>query len=219
MPPAARLDLPAPPDSTSTPDQHARILAQAKVHLLTYGYSAFTMDDLATELGMSKKTLYLHFRSKQAMVRAVIDGFGAEVRAEADALFADRRLTFAEKLRSFAEGMIERLSHLNPKLLRDLQRFAPELHRHIEQMRSRNIPYIFGRLIEEGQRSGMVRTDVSPVFAAEFHLHAMQGMMNPETLRRLHQTPNAAFESAIRLLFSGLLTSAGQKQHEKLFPR
>jgi AcrR family transcriptional regulator len=209
----------APPRAVDEADARGRILRQAQAHLFQYGYRAFTMADLATELGMSKKTLYVHFRSKHAIVRAVIDQFGNEARADADALFADRRLTFAEKLRGFAEGMAERLGRVDPRLFRDLQRFAPDLHRHIEQMRSRNIPYIFGRLIEVGQAEGMVRADVSPPFAAEFHLHAMQGMMHPDTLRRLHLTPQAAFEHAIRLLFDGLLTTAGQKEHEKLFPR
>jgi AcrR family transcriptional regulator len=214
------LALASPPAAVAPPPEvRGRILEQARVQLFRHGYSALTMDELATELGMSKKTLYRHFHSKQAIVRAAIDVFAAEIRREADALFADRRLTFAEKLRSFAEGMVERLAGVSPTLLRDLQRFAPELHRHVEQMRSRNIPYIFGRLVEEGQLAGMVREEVSPVFAAEFHLHAMQGMMHPDTLRRLGLTPRAAFESALRLLFGGLLTPVGQKQYEKLFPR
>lgn len=32
------------------------------------------MDDLAAQMGMSKKTLHVHFRSKQELLEAVIEG-------------------------------------------------------------------------------------------------------------------------------------------------
>jgi AcrR family transcriptional regulator len=210
------LDTLLPP---ATDEARARILGEARTRFFTYGYSAFTMADLATELGMSKKTLYVHFRSKHAIIRAVIDEFAAVVRAEAETVLRHTQLTFAEKLRSFVQVMLERLACTNHTFMRDLQRFAPDLHRHIEQMRSRNIPYIFGRFIEEGQLSGAVRDDVGPAIAVEFLLHAIQGMMQPAVLQRLHLRPQDVFENSINLFFSGLLTSAGRKEYEKNFPR
>jgi hypothetical protein len=86
-------------------------------------------------------------------------------------------------------------------------------------MRRKNIPYIFGRLIEEGQAEGFVRPELSPAFAIEFFLHAMQGMLQPNTLDRLHEAPRDVLPHAIDLFFGGLLTAAGRKQHEKLFSR
>jgi AcrR family transcriptional regulator len=168
---------------------------------------------------MSKKTLYVHFIGKEALMRAVIDDLGREVRASADALFADRQLNFAEKLRGFAEGMMQRLGRLNPRTMRDLQRFAPELHEQLSEMREKNIPYVFGRFIEEGQRTGMVRKDVDPAFAVQFFLQAMHGLIQPAAMERLHLTPRELLPRAIELLFGGLLTPAGRKEHEKLFVR
>ncbi len=197
----------------------ARILAQTRQHLFAQGYNSLTMAELATELGMSKKTLYLHFASKEDLVRQVILGFGREVRTDADAILRDHRLTFAEKLRGFVEGMLQRLSHLNPHLLRDLQRFAPELHALLAEIRRKNIPYIFGRLLEEGQLSGMVRDDINTAFAAEFLLQAMQGLLQASTLGQLNLQPREIFENAMNLFFGGLLTPAGRKDYEKLFAR
>ena len=195
----------------------ARILQQAREYLFVRGYSALTMADLATELGMSKKTLYRHFPSKEQLVRLIIIEFGREVRADADLILRDTRLTFAEKLRGFTGGMLQRLAHLNPHLLRDLQRFAPSLHELTFAIRRKNIPYIFGRLIEEGQISGMVRPEIKSGFAAEFLLHAMQGLLLPANLAHLHLTPPQVFENAMNLFFGGLLTPAGRKDYEKSF--
>jgi AcrR family transcriptional regulator len=197
----------------------ARILVQARAHFFGHGYSAFTMADLATELGMSKKTLYVHFTSKDAILRAVILELGREVRADADALLRNRRLNFAEKLQGFVGGMIERLALLNPRTVRDLQRFAPDLHRLTEEMRAKNIPYVFGRFVALGQATGRVRRDVDAGFAIEFFLQAMQGLFQPASLERLRLAPREIVPNAINLFFGGLLTPAGRKEHEKLFSR
>lgn len=196
-----------------------RIVRQARAHFFSHGYSQCTMDELAAELGMSKKTLYVHFPSKEALMAAVIDDLGREIRGSADALLANRQLNFAEKLRGFAEGMVERLTTTNPRLLRDLQRFAPDLFRRVAEMREKNIPYVFGRFIEEGQIAGMVRTDVRTDFAVAFFLAAMNGLAQPATMERLGIGPRDIAPRAIDLFFGGLLTPAGRKEHEKLFPR
>jgi AcrR family transcriptional regulator len=196
-----------------------RILRATKQFVFTHGYSGFAMDDLAAELGMSKKTLYLHFGSKEDIARAVIEQFGAEARAQAEAILSDRSLNFAEKLRAWAEQMAENLTQVSPRLLRDLQQSAPELHRQVVELRGKQIPYIFGRFVEEGQIEGMVRDNIDPHFAVEFYLQAVQGLLLPATLERLQLKPHEVPRRAIDLFFSGLLTPAGRKEHEKLFPR
>ena len=208
-----------PPPAAPANPVAPRILRQARAHFFAHGYCQCTMDELAAELGMSKKTLYVHFAGKEALMRAVIEDLGREVRESADALFADRQLNFAAKLRGFAEGMMQRLGQLNPRTMRDLQRFAPELHDLLTEVREKNIPYVFGRFIAEGQRAGMVRTDLDTAFAVQFFLQAMHGLIQPATMERLQLTPRDILPRAIELLFGGLLTPAGRKEHEKLFPR
>lgn len=216
--PLRRSRLVTAPEPVS-PDLRQRILAEARAQFFAYGYSSLTMDSLARELGISKKTLYVYFRGKEPLIRAVLEEFALEVRREAERLLSDRSLAFAEKLRGFALELMQRLARVSPAILRDLQRFAPALHRHMEELRGRNIPYIFGRFVEAGQIAGMVRDDVTPAFAGEFYLHAMQGMMQPATLQRLDLRPEVVVDGALRIFFGGLLTPAGQKQYEKSFPR
>lgn len=216
--PLATAPSPAPAVSDAVAIR-ARILQQARADFFVQGYSSFTMDALAAELGMSKKTLYVHFRGKDEIIGAVIDDLAAEIRTDAEALLAHRELNLAEKLRGFVEGMMERMAHLNPRTVRDLQRFAPRLYAKVEEVRGRTLPYIFGRFVEEGQDAGLVRTSLPPGFAIEFLLQAMQGLMHPTTLERLRLPPRDVIPTAIDLFFGGLLTPAGRKQYEKLFPR
>ena len=208
-----------PPPGTDPLAHRTRIVRQARSDFFAQGYSRFTMDALAAELGMSKKTLYVHFAGKDEIIAGVIEHLAAEIRADSDALMATRELNFAEKLRAFIEGMVERLTALNPATLRDLQRFAPQLHARLDTVRGKTLPYVFGRFVEEGQLAGLVRANVPPGFATEFLLQAMQGLMQPAALERLRLAPREIIVTAIDLYFGGLLTSTGRKQYEKLFPR
>lgn len=210
--------VPTLPASAPEADARRRILRQARAHFFAHGYVTFTMDDLAAELGMSKKTLYVHFSGKDEIIGAVLRDLGDEVRADAEGLLRSRELNFAEKLRSFVEGMMQRLATLDPRTLRELQRHAPELFARVDEMRRKNIPYIFGRLIEEGQAAGYVRADLPVTFAIEFFLHAMQGLLQGPVLERLRLTPSTALAQGVDVFFGGLLTNAGRKQYEKLFP-
>lgn len=205
--------------SPERPAIPARILAHARAHFFGRGYASWTMDELANELGMSKKTLYVHFRGKDEIIAHLIDTLAAELRHDADTLLADESLNFAEKLRAFVEQMLARIAPLDPRALRDLQRFAPHLYLRLEDVREKTIPYIFGRFMEEGQRTGVVRSPLPSDVAIAFFLHAMQGLMHPSSLERLRLAPREIFPVVIDLFFSGLFSPTGRKQYEKLFPR
>ena len=207
--------LPSPPRLRDT---RKRILDQARAHFFAHGYSTFTMDDLAAELGMSKKTLYVHFAGKDEIIGAIIQDIGEETRSDAEAILRHRELNFTGKLHAFVESVMQRLATLDPRTVRDLQRHAPALFARIDEMRRKVIPYIFGRLVEEGRAEGLVRRDVPPAFAIEFFLHAMQGILQGPALAHLRVMPREAIAQGIDLFFSGLLTPAGRKQYEKLFP-
>jgi AcrR family transcriptional regulator len=217
MPAAAATALPAAPPKEEPAT--ARILATARQHLFAYGYNALTMDDLAHELGMSKKTLYLHFPGKDAIVGTVIDGIGQTIRSEMEAVLNDPKLTFGRKLRGIIDVIVPRLAQTSPAMLRELQRYAPGIHRKIDELRQRNIPYVFGRLFRAGIAEGAVRADLDPDFAAQFWLQAMRGLTHPDTLASTHLTPKQTLEKALELFTGGLLTPAGRKDHEKLFSR
>src|SRR6476659_11131852 len=58
-----------------------RIVEAARAHFFSHGFRRVTMDDLADELGVSKKTLYAHFPSKIALLEAVLADKFASVEA------------------------------------------------------------------------------------------------------------------------------------------
>ena len=196
-------------------DNEGRILRAARDQLFSFGYSSFTMDDLARELGMSKKTLYVHFPGKEAIIGRIVEYIGKGMSARLDGITRDPDRTFVQRLCAVVDTVGGVMGRLSQSTLRDLQRFAPAAYEHIDRMRQKNIPIIFSRLIRAGIAEGKVRPDLDPDFAAQFWLQAIRGLIQPDVLERTQLTPRQTLERAIDLFSGGLLTPAGRQDYEK----
>ena len=74
------------------------MLAISKEHFLRLGFSKVTMREIATDLGMSKKTLYEYFQSKEELLSEVINRLQNEVREKIDATIENVEIDFLEKI-------------------------------------------------------------------------------------------------------------------------
>ncbi|OIR06428.1 bacterial regulatory protein, tetR family [mine drainage metagenome] len=200
-------------DPTADAGPVGRILDAAKRHIFASGLSAFTMDGLAGELGMSKKTIYAHFPGKEAIAMAIIDGLGRFVQGRLEAIVSDRSLNCTEKLVAAINVIGTVLSKVSPAMLADFRRNTPRAYAKLDDMRRRNIPRFFGQLVRDGIAEGAIRPDVDPEFAAEFWFQVIRGLIDPDVLERLQVTPRQALERAVGLYFQGLLTPGGLDQY------
>lgn len=203
---AQHAEIPGDPSDT-----RVRILMAARHHLMVEGYAALTMDLLARELGMSKKTLYVHFPSKEALVSAVIDALGTDIRSRMQRVVERSDLDFLQKLRGVIDAAASIMGKMNPASLRQLQRGAPELYQKIDDIRLRTVPMIFGRIVREGVAQGRVRSDIDPAFLVEFWLQAIRGLAHPESLDRTQLTLKQTLEKAVAVFFGGILSDSGRQ--------
>lgn len=208
-PPTIVPDPFSPPPIDLDDGPKGRILAAARPMLLGSRYSGFTMDALASALGMSKKTLYVHFPSKQALGAAIIAATGATIRRQAGAAMAGPG-GFPEKLEAVLAIVGAQIGAMTPGFLQDLARHAPALFREIEGLKERNIPLVIGGILEIGMAEGMVRADIDIPFVVEYWLQIMKGMHEPAALARTGLTPREAFERGTEMFFLGVLTDEGR---------
>jgi len=189
-----------------------RIVAGARRHFFAHGFRRVTMDDIAGELGMSKKTLYAHFPSKSALVEAAIRAKAADVEVELGRIEAECDADFSGALHRMLACLQRHAEEIQPPFLRDVRRSAPELFKFVEMRRSALIERYFGKLFANGRRAGMVRKDLPPRLAVEILLGAIQSVVNPVKLAELGLAPQVAFPAVISVVLNGVLTAAGRKQ-------
>ena len=207
-----RRSVAAPaPRVPGTDPARARILQSAEERFLEHGFRHITMDDLAAELGMSKKTLYLHFPGKEELLDAVLEARLASIGGEVARLSSDATMDFAARLNAVLGYMSQRMAEIKPPFLHDLRRHAPGTFRKIEEFRGRTIPKLFGRLLEEGTRRGMIRSDVNPRIVVELILNAVQTIVTPEALARLEVSVQEAFCTILNVTLEGIMTDEGRR--------
>ena len=193
------------PHDRSVRDSTAkRIVAEARRHFFDHGFRRVTMDDLADELGMSKKTLYARFSSKHALLEAVLlDKFRA----------IERDLYRITSESSSVPAALHRLlacvqrhtEEIRPPFVRDIQREAPDMFKLVERRRRTIIQRYFGKLFEAGRKAGVIRKDIPTTHIIEILLAAVQGVLNPAKMAELGLTPKTGFSTVITVILEGVI--------------
>jgi len=206
MPTRTRIQ-PHPADAVAT----RRIVTAARRRFLSQGFRRVTMDDLAEELGMSKKTLYGSFPSKTALVEAVIlDKFG-DAEADLRRITAASRGDVLEALHRLVAAVQAHTQEIQAPFVRDIQRDAPHLFGVVERKRRGLIRRHFGKLLGEGRRGRVIRKDIPTHLAVEILLGAVQTVMNPPKLIELGLTPEQGYRAIMSVIFEGLIAGTTRR--------
>lgn len=184
-----------------------RVMQTARRQFFAHGYRTVSMDDLATELGMSKKTLYAHFPSKEELVKAVLLDKAHEVEMDLAQLSRADGSTVESSLRNLVACLQRHTAEIQPAFVRDIGRDTPELFQLIEHRRQELISRHFGALLEKGRKSGTIRKDIPTPLIIEILLGAVQSLMNPSKLTALGLTVETGYSSIIRVILEGALTN------------
>jgi AcrR family transcriptional regulator len=199
------------PRSRKRDPHRQRIVDAARAHFFSHGFRSVTMDDLAEELGISKKTLYAHFPGKVDLLEAVLAAKLAGVEATLKRVTRAHPHDFPATLRELLAGTHRELDEIKPPFVRDMRQKAPDVFKVVERRRAAIIQRYFGKFFIEGQRAGMVRKDVPAKLIIEILLAMVQSIMNPPKMEELGMMPKEGFSGILKIILEGALTSKGRK--------
>jgi AcrR family transcriptional regulator len=188
-----------------------RIVEAARSHFFSHGFRSVTMDDLAEELGISKKTLYSHFPGKIELLEAVLADKFAGVEMKLVEISSAYPHDFPTALHELLASMQRELDEIKPPFVRDMRQKAPHVFKTVERRRAALIERFFGKLFIEGQQTGMVRKDVPAKLMIEILLAMVQAIMNPPKMEELGMMPKEGFSGIIKIVLEGALTVKGRK--------
>ncbi len=188
-----------------------RIVEAARAHFFSHGFRSVTMDDLAEELGVSKKTLYSHFPSKIALLEAVLADKFASLEANLEEITRAYPHDFPVALHELLTNTQRELDEIKPPFVRDMRQKAPQVFKIVERRRADLIERFFGKLFVEGQRTGIVRKDLPARLLIEILLGAVQAVVNPAKIEELGLTPQTAFASVVKVVLDGVIARKGRR--------
>ena len=192
-----------------------RILKVAGSQFFSLGFTKVTMDEIAHELGMSKRTLYQYFPGKKALLRKALLSRTERISEGLGRINQSNETPFGKRLEQALTLVATEIPHFSPIFLRDIQRHAPEIWQELDQRRQEHIHPRFGQLIHEGVKEGFLRKDISAEMLVLLFSTLIRNVMNPETLSRLPLSAPQAFSVISGVLFEGILTDNGRAQYRK----
>ena len=199
------------PRHRNTDAGRQQIVEAARGHFFSHGFRSVTMDDLAAELGISKKTLYSHFPGKIELLEAVLADKFAGVETKLNEVMRAHPHDFSTALHELLVNTQLELDEIKPPFVRDMRQKAPQVFKVIERRRAALIERFFGNLFVEGQRAGMVRKDVPVKLIIEILLTVVQAIMNPVKMGELGMMPKDGFAGILKIVLEGALTRKGRK--------
>ncbi|BDC99776.1 TetR/AcrR family transcriptional regulator [Persicobacter psychrovividus] len=196
-----------------------KIQDTAKQLFLTQGYTKVTMDDIALQLGMSKKTLYKHFKGKYELLSKVIEEFKRKTGDGVNKILNDTELEYATKLKTMLKFIAVELSDISPVLIEDLQRNVPELWREINAYKKEAAFNRFSRLIEEGVKKGHINPEINQPLVVALYASGISNLINAEfyssmpeeMVEQIPSSPSEIFDHMINIIYEGILTEETKK--------
>lgn len=113
-------------------DNKSKIL-EATLRVFNQKGLKFTMDDIASELSMSKKTIYTVFKDKETMFLDMVDYCFDSIRECEKRVFEDNKLSTIDKIRKIISVMPESYKDIDFRQLYILKDKYPKIYRHVEE--------------------------------------------------------------------------------------
>ncbi len=146
-----------------------RILHKSRELMTKHGVKYVTMDDLASQLGISKKTIYQFYKDKDALVMAVVD-----LELEEQALKCQQTQNMAENAVHEMYMMLQDIQHMfknmNPMTMNELAKYFPEAFARIQNHKDEFMHQIIKTNLIKGIEQGVYRKEIDPEILSIYRL-------------------------------------------------
>ncbi len=173
-----------------------------------YGIKSVTMDDVARELGISKKTLYQYVSDKTDLVSQVIDLQIADADGCIRAVI-NREMNAIEELLALNRHINQMLKEINPYMEYDLHKYYPPVYERLNVMRrDRMYDHILQNLLK-GKKEGLYRQELDEKIIARFYVSRMERAAYNEMLSLEELTSEKHFNELFVYHIRGIANETG----------
>ncbi len=175
-----------------------------------YGIRSVTMDDIAGQLGISKKTIYQSFADKDELVEAV---FELHMHESKDRCISDQQHAENAVHEIFlAMDMVsELLKCMHQNILFDLEKYYPKVYKKFLQYKSDFVGNIIARNLDMGIADGLYRPELNVEIITKLRLHTMMLSFNTELYPRSKYNSVEVEHEIIYHFLYGICTAKGIK--------
>ena len=191
-----------------------RILAKSKEMFFRFGVRSVTMDDVAKELGISKKTIYQHFEDKDQIVLQMTSHEMENDKCEWDELSKVSENILDKMVRSM-DLMKATISDMNPTIIYDIKKYHPKAWAMFQSHKQNFFLQEIIKDINKGIEEGFFRKEIDVKILARMRIEEIDIAFNPDVFP--HDQFNIINIHTMLLdhFLRGIFTEKGLKVYQK----
>lgn len=196
-------------------DEKQKIIEFGEEKFFKEGFHKTTMDDVASELRMSKKTIYKFFPSKEDLVRAIAKHFMNGVKNKIIASISTDNNAI-EKLEALMKVLASTSHKISPRMLDEMRRHLPTLWTEIDNFRAEMMFGNITKIIDQGKAEGLFLDYPTPVIM-NMLVASVRAVANPEFVINNNFSLIEAALIIFRIILGGITTEKGKRILNKTF--
>ncbi len=186
----------------------AEILEGAKKLYMRYGIKSITMDDVARELGISKKTLYQHVENKNDLVMKIIKDHISNEKSCLGAIEGEARDPI-EHMLLIARYVLQILREVRPAAMYDLQKYYRDAWNIMDKFQQEHIYKTIRANLEAGIEQGLYRPEIDSDIIAKLYVGKTTVITDEELFPTREYDRDRLFREYITYHLRGILSDKG----------
>ena len=195
-------------------DIKERILEKTHDLFMRYGIRAVTMDEIATQLGISKKTIYQFFTDKDEIVEAVTEQEVHSSQMECKRFQEDSENAVHEIFIAI-EQMEEVLKAMNPLIMYDLEKHYPKAFKKLRDHKYRFMYQMIRENLDRGIKEELYRPEMNADIIAKQRIESAFLAFNQDVFPHNKYKISEVGNELGLFFLHGITTAKGKKMIDK----
>lgn len=191
-------------------EDQKRILQKVRDLYMRYGIKSITMDDVAKELGISKKTLYQFVSDKEDLVGKFVD-FEVERRQAEICNCFKMNLNAIDAIFNISFFMIKIMKEENPSTEYDLKKYHPVQYQKLQNARREGMYKYILLNLKQGKEEGLYRQNMKEELIAKLYLTRAENIHFTDLFTTEELTSKDLFVELLSYHIRGIATEKGIK--------
>jgi AcrR family transcriptional regulator len=194
--------------------ERERILQFALTIFLKEGIYKTSMDQIAREMRISKKTIYKYFPSKNEMVNKATQQLMSQIRGSIFEIVQSDTSSI-EKMNGVLKVLVTLGLRVSDTWIKDLEIHYPNIWNDVNEMRNQAILIVFSQIFSQGQKEKFFKEYPIDIIITAFR-SVINGIVNPAFLINSNFSIHEAARISFEIILNGILTEQGRNFYMQL---
>ena len=186
------------------------ILEKATDLFLNLGFKSVTMDDLANEMGISKKTIYAHFDNKTKLVEQCTMNLFTNISNGIDYICSLQKNPI-EELYEIKKFVMLNLKDEKSSPVYQLQKYYPKIHKTLRNKQFEVMQECVVDNIKRGIDTGIYRDNLDVEFISRIYFFGVNSLKDNELFPQNLFSTTALMDTYLEYHLRGIVTPKGRK--------